>query len=98
MNIGQGQPLQERSGTTSTEGTQLDAKRHPQLLKSCGPSSSSTSESVRGLKPQDKESCSRSVAATHLGTRKASGFQRFTSSYHAVNDVGIPRPRQEDLG
>jgi hypothetical protein len=43
------------------------------------------------------KSCSRSVAATPLGTRGASGFQSFTSSYHGFNDVGIPRPRQEDL-
>jgi hypothetical protein len=32
--------------------------------------------------PQDKESCSRSVAATTSGTRGASGFQIFTSGYH----------------
>jgi Integrase core domain/RNase H-like domain found in reverse transcriptase/Integrase zinc binding domain len=77
-------------------GSKLDAKRHSQLLKACGPSSSSTDESVRGSKSQDKESCSRSVAATTLGTRGASGFQRFTSNYHGFHDVGIPRPRQED--
>jgi hypothetical protein len=29
-------------------GSKLDAKRHPQLLEACGPSLSSTSESVRG--------------------------------------------------
>jgi hypothetical protein len=37
------------------------------------------------------------VAATPLGTRVASSFHRFTSSYHEFNDVGNPRPRQEDL-
>jgi RNase H-like domain found in reverse transcriptase len=30
-------------------------------------------------------------------TRGASFFQKFTSSYHGVNDVGIPRLRQEGL-
>jgi hypothetical protein len=43
------------------------------------------------------EGKNRSAAATPLGTRGASGFQRFTSSDHGVNDVGIPRPRQEYL-
>jgi hypothetical protein len=76
-------------------GSKLDAKRHSQLLEACGPSSSS--ESVLGQKSQDEDICSRSVAATPLGTRGASGFQRFTRSYHGVNAVGITRPRQEDL-
>jgi hypothetical protein len=49
------------------------------------------------VKPQDKESYSRSVAATPLGIRGASGFQIFTKSYHGVNDIGFPSPRQEDL-
>jgi hypothetical protein len=45
----------------------------------------------------NKKISSRSVAATPLGTRGASGFQRFTSSHHGVNDVGYPRPRLENL-
>jgi hypothetical protein len=60
---------------TVCRGSKVDAKRDTQLLDACGPSSSSTGGSVRGYKPQDKGSCSRSVAATPLGTRGASGFQ-----------------------
>jgi hypothetical protein len=37
------------------------------------------------------------AALSLLHLWRASGFQRFTSSYHEVNEVGIPRPRQEDL-
>jgi chloramphenicol 3-O-phosphotransferase len=44
-----------------------------------------------------KAAAAVSLLRTPLGTRGASGFQRFTSSYHGFNDVGIPRPRQEDL-
>jgi hypothetical protein len=33
---------------TVCRGSKLDAKRHSQLLEACGPSSSNTSESVRG--------------------------------------------------
>jgi RNase H-like domain found in reverse transcriptase len=69
----------------------------PSYSKRVAPLQAALAKSVRGLKLQDKENCSRSVAATLLGTRGASGFQRFTSSYHGVNDVCIPRPRQEDL-
>jgi Reverse transcriptase (RNA-dependent DNA polymerase) len=69
----------------------------PNYSKRVANSSSSTSEIVHGYKPQDKESCSRSVAATPFETRGASGFQIFISSYHGVNDVGIPRPKQMDL-
>jgi hypothetical protein len=47
--------------------------------------------------PQNKESCSRSVAATRSRTRRASGFQRFTRSFHGANDVGLPKPRKDDL-
>jgi hypothetical protein len=77
--------------------SKLDSKSHYQLLEACDPSSSSTGEIVRGQKSQDEGSCSLSVAATTLGTRGASGFQRFTSSCHGVNDFGIPRPRLESL-
>jgi hypothetical protein len=49
------------------------------------------------VKAAELRICSRSVAAISLGTRGASSFQRFASSYHGVNDVGILRPRQEDL-
>jgi hypothetical protein len=74
---------------TLCRGSKLDAKRHTKLLEACGPSSISTGESVKGYKPHDEKSCSRSDAATPLGARGASGFQRFTRSYHGVNDVGI---------
>jgi hypothetical protein len=39
----------------------------------------------------------KAAAAVSLLHLWASVFQRFTSSYHVVNDVGILRPRQEDM-
>jgi hypothetical protein len=49
------------------------------------------------VNPQDEKSCSRSVAATPLETRGASGFEIFTSCHHVVNDVGFSRPKKEDM-
>jgi hypothetical protein len=37
------------------------------------------------------------AALSLLHLWRASGFQRFAGSCHGVNDVGMPRPRQEDL-
>jgi hypothetical protein len=69
----------------------------PNYSKRVAPPQAALAKVFEGKSRRTKKSCSRSVAATPLGTRGASGFQRFTSSYHGVNDVDISRPRQEDL-
>jgi hypothetical protein len=51
---------------------------------------------------EDKSRRTKKAAAAvsllhHWGPEEQAAFQRFTSSYHGFNDVGILRPGQEDL-
>jgi hypothetical protein len=83
------QTMREPQNGAPRKICQLDANNDTQHSKRMAP--------LQAALAKVFEDTSHSVADTPLGTRGASGFQRFTSSYHGVNDFGFSRPRQENL-
>jgi hypothetical protein len=100
--------LRDLERKITKDGVHFDPNNMEELLMMCEPQNSPPSwysmsppstgcvaryPIIQNLWPLFK----RSVAATHLETRGASGFEIFTSCHHVVNDVGFSRPKKEDM-